>query len=233
MSRRRAAAGIVSAIVAAAAVVAFALPGHPTAAARPAVHRSAELPPMPALRPTVVEPAVASASAPAPAAEPLPAKDPVPTRAATRGDKPARDGPLGGSVTQARALPNGVAVPPLEAPEAVREIIQAGDQIARTPYIWGGGHGKWLDHGYDCSGSVSYVLASAGLLDRSLVAAEFMRWGRPGPGKWVTIYASPTHVFMRVAGIRFDTVARAQTGSRWVNEQTDTSRYVARHPPGL
>jgi hypothetical protein len=192
---------------------------------------------MPALHPTVVQPAVgvgAGESAPATPAGSRPAKDPVPTRAATQGDGPARsDGRLGGSVTLARALPNGVAVPPLEAPPAVREIVQAGDEIARTPYVWGGGHGKWLDHGYDCSGSVSFVLASAGLLDRSLVAAEFMRWGEPGPGKWVTIYASPTHVFMRVAGIRFDTVARAQTGSRWVNEWIDTSRYVARHPPGL
>jgi cell wall-associated NlpC family hydrolase len=191
---------------------------------------------MPALHPTVVQPTVSvvADTSSAAAAEESSGKDPVPTRAATRGDQPARtDDQLGGSVTKARALPNGVAVPPLEAPQAVREIIQAGDEIARTPYLWGGGHGKWLDHGYDCSGSVSFVLASAGLLDRSLVAAEFMRWGEPGPGKWVTIYASPTHVFMRVAGIRFDTVARAQTGSRWVNEWTDTSTYVARHPPGL
>jgi cell wall-associated NlpC family hydrolase len=219
-------------IAATAAVLGFTLPGHPTAAAQPAVHKAHGLPPMPALHPTVVEPAVASTSSRV--VEALPAKDPVPTRAATQGDKPAgADSRLGGSVTKARALPNGVAVPPLESPEAVREIIQAGDEIARTPYVWGGGHGKWLDHGYDCSGSVSFVLASAGLLDHSLVAAEFMRWGEPGPGKWVTIYASPTHVFMRVAGIRFDTVARAQTGSRWVNEWTDTSRYVARHPPGL
>jgi cell wall-associated NlpC family hydrolase len=238
MSRRRAAAGIFAAFVAAAAALAFALPGHPTASAQPTavVKRSSELPPMPALHPTVVQPAVSAAGTTRASARPEadPAKDPVPTRAASRGGKPAAaDTPLGESVTQARALPNGVAVPPLEAPQAVRDIIQAGDQIARTPYIWGGGHGKWLDHGYDCSGSVSFVLASAGLLDRSLVAAEFMRWGQPGPGKWVTIYASPTHVFMRVAGIRFDTVARAQTGSRWVNEWTDTSRYVARHPPGL
>jgi cell wall-associated NlpC family hydrolase len=237
MSRRRAAAGFVAAVATAAGVVALALPGHPVAAAQPAVQNAdkrAELPPLPTLRPKVVEPTVGNAApTTAAAAEPAPGHDPVPTRAASKGNRPARAGALGGSVTQARALPNGVAVPPLEAPAAVREIIQAGDEIARTPYIWGGGHGKWLDHGYDCSGSVSFVLASAGLLDHSLVAAEFMRWGEPGPGHWVTIYASPTHVFMRVAGIRFDTVARAQTGSRWVNEWTDTSRYVARHPPGL
>ena len=157
MSRRRAAAGIAAAVSAAAAVLAFAQPGHPTAAAQApppavAVHEPEGLPPMPALHPTVVQPAVTRAApARATAAEPLPAGDPVPRRAATRGSRPARPGaPLGGSVTQARALPNGVAVPPLESPQAVREIIQAGDQIARTPYVWGGGHGKWLDHGYDC-----------------------------------------------------------------------------------
>ena len=244
MSRRRAAAGIATALVAAAAGVAFSLPSHPTASAqpavasaRPAVPKPSGLPPMPALHPTVVTP-VAGGADPKPrastTADPVLATDPVPTRAATRGDKPSSsDRRLGGSVTQARALPNGVAVPPLEAPQAVREIILAGDGIARSPYVWGGGHGKWLDRGYDCSGSVSFVLASAGLLDHSLVAAQFMHWGEPGAGKWVTIYASPTHVFMRVAGIRFDTVARAQTGSRWVNEWTDASRYVARHPAGL
>jgi cell wall-associated NlpC family hydrolase len=237
MSRRKAAAGIVSALLVAVAPLALALPDDPTAAAaKPVVHRSAELPPMPTLHPKVVEPTVSVARATqAPVVStPRPGRDPVPTRAATRGDGASRaKGLLGGSVTKARALPNGVAVPPLDAPQAVRDIIQAGDEIARTPYVWGGGHGRWLDHGYDCSGSVSFVLASAGLVDRSLVAAEYTRWGEPGPGKWVTIYASSTHVFMRVAGIRFDTVARAQTGSRWVNEWTDTSRYVARHPPGL
>jgi cell wall-associated NlpC family hydrolase len=236
MPGRRIAAGITVTIVAAAAALASALPGDPAASAQPPTHKRQTLPPLPALHPTVVEPPVAAGAKTArtPAAEALPTGDPAPTRAATGGDRRARAADrLGGSVTNARALPNGVAVPPLVAPQAVRDIIQAGDEIARTPYVWGGGHGRWLDHGYDCSGSVSFVLASGGLLDHSMVAAEFMRWGAPGPGKWVTIYASPTHVFMRVAGIRFDTVARAQTGSRWVNEWTDTSRYVARHPAGL
>jgi cell wall-associated NlpC family hydrolase len=236
MFRWKLATVIAAALVITVSTLGCAPAAHPTAATQPPVHRSKDLPPLPAMHPTVVEPAVSAvAHTSTSAADEVPAaKDPVPTRAATGGQKPVgTTGQLGGSVTKARALANGVAVPPLESPQPVREIIQAGDEIARTPYLWGGGHGKWLDHGYDCSGSVSFVLASAGLLDRSLVAAEFMHWGEPGPGKWVTIYASPTHVFMRVAGIRFDTVARAQTGSRWVNEWTDTSRYVARHPPGL
>ena len=102
---------------------------------------------------------------------------------------------------------NGVALPPLEAPEAVKQIIEAGNGIARTPYKWGGGHGKWQDTGYDCSGSVSFVLAAAGLLSGPLASGPLMSWGEPGKGKWVTIYANAGHVFLEVAGIRFDTSA--------------------------
>ena len=135
-SRPRALAGVVAALVAAAATLAFTLPGHPTAAAQPAVHQAAraELPPMPALHPTIVQPSVtAVAAAPATSAKPARVKDRVPTHAATRGRARTHpSGPLGGSVTNARALPNGVAVPPLEAPQAVRDIILSGDEIART-----------------------------------------------------------------------------------------------------
>ena len=128
---------------------------------------------------------------------------------------------------------NGIALPPLEAPEAVRQMIEAGNVIARTPYLWGGGHGKWVDTGYDCSGSVSFVLASAGYLDSPLASGPLMSWGEPGPGKWVTIYAHQGHVWMVVAGIRFDTSGARETGSRWQNEMRSTAGFVARHPPGL
>jgi hypothetical protein len=130
-------------------------------------------------------------------------------------------------------LKNGVALPPLEAPPEVRAIFEAGNVIARSPYKWGGGHGKWQDSGYDCSGSVSYALAAAGLLSGPMASGGFMRWGKPGKGKWITIYTNPGHMFMIVAGVRFDTVARGQTGSRWINSSTSTSGYVARHPPGF
>jgi hypothetical protein len=136
-------------------------------------------------------------------------------------------------VTKAIALGNGVALPPLEAPEAVKQMIQAANGIARTPYIWGGGHGKWLDKGYDCSGSVSFVLASAGLLSSSETSGQLMSFGAPGPGKWVTIYANGGHVFLEVAGIRFDTGAQSVTGSRWANTGRSTAGFVARHPAGL
>jgi hypothetical protein len=136
-------------------------------------------------------------------------------------------------LSQADVLGNGIALPPLEAPSAVRAIFEAGNTIARSPYKWGGGHGRWVDHGYDCSGSVSYALAAAGLLDASLDSGRLMSWGRPGRGKWVTIWSNPGHVFMVVAGVRFDTTARGQTGSRWIDEMRSTDGYVARHPQGL
>jgi cell wall-associated NlpC family hydrolase len=137
------------------------------------------------------------------------------------------------AISDADVLKNGVALPPIEAPAEVREIIEAGNQIARTPYLWGGGHGKWLDTGYDCSGSVSFALASAGLLSGPEASGQLMSWGEPGPGKWITIYSSPTHVFMFVAGVRFDTGGQRATGSRWQATLRPTAGFVARHPAGL
>ncbi len=118
-------------------------------------------------------------------------------------------------------------------PLAVRRVIAAGNRIARAPYSYGGGHGNWDSGGYDCSGSVSYALHGGGLLGTALASGGFMSWGAPGPGRWITIYANPGHAFMVVAGRRFDTTGREQTGSRWQSAMRDTSGYVARHPPGL
>jgi cell wall-associated NlpC family hydrolase len=140
---------------------------------------------------------------------------------------PGVDGPV------ARILPNGDAVPPRGAPAAVKMMIAAGNEIARTPYLWGGGHGAWQDDGYDCSGSVSFALAGAGLLGSPLNSTGFMSWGEPGEGEWVSIYANDGHVFMVVAGIRFDTSGRGSSGSRWQPAMRSTSSYTAVHPPGL
>jgi cell wall-associated NlpC family hydrolase len=200
-----------------------------------------ELPPLPDKHePKVVEP-VAGASGetaaepePQVAAQAPPTDAPKPDRAASAGDVGlSRPSTAGDGIRQATALPNGIALPPLEAPEAVRRMIEAGNVIARTPYLWGGGHGKWVDTGYDCSGSVSFVLASAGYLEAPLASGPLMSWGEPGPGKWVTIYSHEGHVFMEVAGIRFDTSGARETGSRWQNELRSTAGFVARHPPGL
>jgi len=136
-----------------------------------------------------------------------------------------------GPVPEVRS--DGTAVAPLEAPDIVATVIAAGNAIATTPYIWGGGHGAWRDKGYDCSGSVSFALAGAGLMNSPLTSGLFMHWGASGPGKWITIYANQGHVFMVVAGLRFDT-SGAQGGTRW---QPAAGRsyagFVARHPPGL
>ncbi len=137
------------------------------------------------------------------------------------------------AISSADVLKNGIALPPIESPEEVRAIIEAGNQIARTPYLWGGGHGKWLDHGYDCSGSVSFALANAGLLRGPQTSGALMGWGASGKGKWITIYANAGHVYMVVAGVRFDTSGNRKTGSRWQSDMRPGGGFVARHPPGL
>jgi peptidoglycan hydrolase-like protein with peptidoglycan-binding domain len=118
-------------------------------------------------------------------------------------------------------------------PMRVRRVIAAGDRIAGYPYKYGGGHGQWQDSGYDCSGSVSYALHGAGLLDSALTSGDFMSWGRPGPGRWITIYAAPGHVYMVVNGRRFDTSGQDVSGSRWQANDRSSSGYTVRHPAGL
>ena len=135
--------------------------------------------------------------------------------------------------SRAKVLPNGQAVPPKNAPTVVKQIIAAGNQIAREPYKWGGGHGAWQDDGYDCSGSVSFALAGAGLLDAPLNSSAFMKYGDKGEGEWVTLYTNHGHIFMVVAGIRFDTSGRGSKGSRWQTAMRATDSYMAVHPPGL
>ena len=211
-------------------------PASPVVAKAP--KEQVELPPLPtqssakAVQPVAGEPTASGDSvAPDPGLNDAGDAPSAPASKAVQGKYKASGG--SNAVSQAIALGNGVALPPLEAPEAVKQIIEAGNGIARTPYIWGGGHGKWLDKGYDCSGSVSFALASAGLLNSTLTSGQLMSWGEPGKGKWVTIYASDGHVFMEVAGIRFDTGAQRVTGSRWAPDGRSTAGFVARHPAGL
>ena len=150
-----------------------------------------------------------------------PATTPAPAAAATN------NGP------QATVGPDGLAVAPAGAPPQVQAIIAAGNQIASKPYVYGGGHGKWNDVGYDCSGSVSYALHGAGLLDEAMPSGSFVSWGDPGPGQWVTIYANGGHMYMVVAGLRFDTSGRSVHNTRWQAEQRSPAGYSVRHPPGL
>jgi peptidoglycan hydrolase-like protein with peptidoglycan-binding domain len=125
------------------------------------------------------------------------------------------------------------AVAPPSAPQAVKDIIAAGNEIATKPYKYGGGHGRWKDSGYDCSGSMSYALHGAGLLDEALDSSGFMSWGKAGKGRWVTTYAHGGHSYMMVAGLRFDTSGLSQDGSRWHDTKRSADGYTVRHPAGL
>ena len=127
----------------------------------------------------------------------------------------------------------GMVQPPPGAPAAAAEVIAAGNAIATLPYIYGGGHASFHADGYDCSGSVSYALAAAGLVSSPMVSGQFENWGAPGPGRWITVYANADHVWMEVAGWRFDTVAQAETGTRWAQGGGEFAGFVVRHPPGL
>jgi hypothetical protein len=129
--------------------------------------------------------------------------------------------------------PDGLAIAPANAPAAVKAMIAAGNEIHDKPYKYGGGHGRWNDTGYDCSGSMSYVLHKAGLLDQALDSTGFMSWGDAGKGQWVTNYANSGHSYMVIAGLRFDTSGRADDGSRWDTEMRSASGYTVRHPEGL
>jgi hypothetical protein len=116
---------------------------------------------------------------------------------------------------------------------AVWKIIASGNRIASKPYKYGGGHGRYFDSGYDCSGSVSFALHFAGLLRTPLDSTGFMSYGLPGRGRHVTIYANPGHAYMVVDGRRFDTSAMSETGSRWTSTHRSSAGYVVRQPRGL
>lgn len=118
-------------------------------------------------------------------------------------------------------------------PVAVLRMIAAGDRIAAFPYRYGGGHASFQDSAYDCSGSLSYVLHGGGELSSPLDSSSLMSYGRPGRGRWVTIYANPGHTFMVIAGRRYDTSGQSSTGSRWQPNDRTSAGYVIRHPAGL
>jgi cell wall-associated NlpC family hydrolase len=129
-------------------------------------------------------------------------------------------------------LVHGVAHAPASAPAAVQEAIRAANSLRHKPYVWGGGHASFRSRGYDCSGSVSYVLHAAGLLDWPEVSGALAHWGAKGEGKWITIYANRGHAFMVIAGLRFDTSGAGQSGPRWRSEPRWMRGFHIRHPAG-
>jgi hypothetical protein len=140
------------------------------------------------------------------------------------------------AVPQATLLPSGRAVAPPSAPAAVRGMIEAANRIRHRPYRWGGGHRNWRSRGYDCSGSVSYVMHAAGLLDWPLDSRGFMRWGGGGGGSWVRIYANREHVFAVIAGLRWDTSMTDdgdRSGPGWSEYMRSGRGFRVRHPLGL
>jgi hypothetical protein len=155
--------------------------------------------------------------------------EPPPTDAEVRAALKQIDGVPG---QEARLNPDGTATAPAGAPEVVKQMIAAANQIARTPYIWGGGHGRIYDRGYDCSGSLSFAFIHVGLLDKP-IAHGWRLMGEPGPGKWVTVYTNSGHVWMEVAGLRYDTSAISIAGSRWTDRKRSTANFRSRHLPGL
>jgi hypothetical protein len=154
------------------------------------------------------------------------------------GCEPARSPALRTAANCGATLVDGEAVPPPDAPPPVKRVIAAANEIDHKPYIWGGGHASFLAKGYDCSGAVSYALHGADLLGYTQVSGQLAHYGDPGPGRWITIYANAEHVFMVVAGLRYDTRNDPEhiTGPRWkmaAPESTILPKFSVRHPAGL
>jgi hypothetical protein len=131
-------------------------------------------------------------------------------------------------------LVNGLAVAPPDAPPVVHRAVAAGNRLQKMPYKWGGGHAKLNDNGYDCSGTVSYVLRESGLMKDQMTSRGFFNYGQPGKGDWITIWVRDGHVFMIIGDLRLDTGGSSRrTGPRWKTKKRSYKGLVPRHPPGL
>jgi cell wall-associated NlpC family hydrolase len=132
-------------------------------------------------------------------------------------------------------LVNGRAIPPANAPAAVKKVIAAANKIRTKPYIYGGGHARWWDRGYDCSGAVSFALHGGSLISTPMPSGSLESWGSPGRGRWITVYANGGHAYAVIAGLRWDTAGNTHgTGPRWHKSLSAAASgpFVARHPLG-
>jgi len=125
---------------------------------------------------------------------------------------------------------DGIAYAPAAAPAEVQQAVWAANELLDKPYVYGGGHKSFRSAGYDCSGTVSYALNGAGLLDSPLDSSSFMSWGEPGKGTWITVYTNPGHAFVIIAGLRLDTSGPGEEGPRWRPGRWSTRGFKARHP---
>ena len=172
-----------------------------------------------------------------------------PTGGAQFSTPPATE-PAEGDLTvpgvKAKLLPDGTAAAPADAPQPVKDAIWAANRLQEKPYRYGGGHTRIEDSGYDCSGTVSYALHHAGLLETPLDSGSFMRWGEKGRGAWITVYTNPGHAYAIIAGLRLDTSAYGVTGTmtrrvarfgergpRWRPTKRPARGFRVRHPLGL
>ncbi len=137
------------------------------------------------------------------------------------------DAPTG---KKAKIANDGTAIPPRGAPPRVVRVIRAANKIEDKPYLWGGGHGRWNDKGYDCSGAVSYALHGGGFIDSQFPGVDFDTWGRKGTGKWISVYASSDHIYMTVAGLRWDTSYTEGDGPGWSAQPRPNGGFDVRHP---
>ena len=162
--------------------------------------------------------------------EPAEPAEPTPTEPTETEETPTTTGEAGRAM-----LVNGRAIAPTNAPTSVRQVIAAANKIRTTPYIWGGGHGRWWDSGYDCSGAVSFALHGAKLMSLPLTSGSMAAWGAPGRGRWITIYANASHAYAVIAGLRWDTAGdEDESGPRWHEALAAAAggSFVARHPVG-
>jgi hypothetical protein len=145
-----------------------------------------------------------------------------------------------------------VALIPAGVPATVQAMIVAGNELQELPYGPGGHPDPLGASEEDCSSTVNYVLYRSGvrpleeIVRDNPLAQDYVSWGDPGPGRWVTIYATdvPTpHVFIVIAGLRLDTSHngtdvgpnRNENGPRWrILPYIPTwAHWSVRHPPGL
>ena len=128
-------------------------------------------------------------------------------------------------------LVNGRAIAPASAPARVKKVIAWANRIRKRPYVYGGGHGSFKSRGYDCSGAVSYALRGGRFVSSPMASSGYMNWKKRGKGKWITVYSNPGHMYIVVAGLRFDTANTGSNGPRWSKSLRSTpGRFSARHP---
>jgi cell wall-associated NlpC family hydrolase len=178
-----------------------------------------------------------TSSTPSTTVAPTTAVPPTPNGGAAYGDPtpaPAQLTPDQTAVIQ----PDGLAAAPVNAPQEVKDAIAAANEIVGKPYVYGGGHNATFSgRGYDCSGTVSFALHGANLLDAPLDSGSFRRWGEKGAGTWITVYANSGHAYAVIAGLRLDTSAAGDPsglkGPRWRPALRSAKGFTARHPDGF